>query len=232
MDFGDTLYAIGGILVFSLVIIALYRIIKESIGKRKREEQERIEFERKREESYRQYLLVKQQEKERIEKYEANKKSLADNWGVPDKTIVLGEYDLNKEIRAYSEKRIVSILGKDYGFSSIIECHLTDNSRVEKGETTITSTGTQKTDGGSMLGRAVVGGILAGGVGAAIGGATAKRDTESTSVVRQGSDTIHHDFTVWITVKDIANPLIQIPLGNNSIKANEIVSLMNAIIAS
>ena len=204
----------------------------ESIRKRKRDKQERDEFERKRDEEYHQRELEKQQEKERIRKFEAEKQALSLSRGIPDKTIILGEYDLTKEIRVYSDKRIVSVLGKDYDFSSILECHLTDNARVEKGETTITSTGTQTTDGGNMFERAVVGGILAGGVGAAIGGATAKRGTESTSIVRQNSDITHHDYTVWITVKDIANPLIQIHLGTDGSKANEIVSLMNVIIVS
>ncbi len=83
-----------------------------------------------------------------------------------------------------------------------------------------------------MLGRAVVGGLIAGGAGAIIGGATAKQNTSTTSVINQGTDVTRHNYTVWISVQDIANPMIQIPIGKDGAKVNEIVALMSAIIAS
>lgn len=233
---GEFLGTIAMIVVLS-VIAAIASVNSQSSKKDGKllgeSESERAKIEKEYEDAYfRAYEAQKKRRDEAQKRLEAKREELVLRMGVPDKTIILKENDLNQEIRAYASKRIITILGKDYDFSSIIECHLTDNTTVEKGETTISSTGTQKTNGGSMLGRAVVGGVLAGGVGAAIGGATARRNTESTSVVHQGMDKTHHDYVVWITVKDIAKPLIQLPLGKDGVKANEIVSLMNAIIAS
>ena len=173
---------------------------------------------------------AREQELKQSQYDEANLELLS-TMGEPDKTIVLGETDINKEIRVYSDKRKVNILGKDYDFSSILSCHCTDDSHVVKGQTTITTTGTSKTDNGNMLGRAVVGGLVAGGAGAIIGGSTAKQNTTSTSVVNQGKDITRHNYTVWISVKDIVNPMIQIPIGKDEAKANEIVALMTAIIS-
>ena len=89
-----------------------------------------------------------------------------------------------------------------------------------------------KTDNGNMLGRAVVGGLIAGGAGAIIGGSTADKNTTSISVIEQENDVTWHDYTVWITVKDLAKPMIQIRIGKNATLMNEIVALVNAIIAS
>ena len=66
-----------------------------------------------------------------------------------------------------------------YNFDDIIDFSLLDKQTViqhHSGSTAETNTST-----GSMIGRAVVGGVLTGGVGAAIGAATAKkRDNNPT----------------------------------------------------
>lgn len=168
----------------------------------------------------------------RKKKYEEDVRLLAEKYGNPDKLIVFAENDIDNEIRAYSSCGLVAIMGKEYGFSSILECKLTDNSTTEHGEVIITSTGSATTSNSSMIGRAVVGSLVAGPAGAIIGGSTAKQNTSSTSVVNQGDDTTRHDYTVWITIKDIANPMVKIHIGKDADKANEIVALMSAIIAS
>lgn len=77
-----------------------------------------------------------------------------------------------------------------------------------------------------MIGRAVVGGVLAGGAGAVIGGTTAAKDT--VTVATHANDTVIHDYTVVINVNSFSNPVVRIPLGKD--KVNEIVGLMNVII--
>ena len=185
-------------------------------------------------EKRRQAARLKRQEEQRvlelkIAQYEHDRKELAAEMGEPDKTIAIKDYDLNAEIRVYASQKKVVILGTEYDFSAILQCQFTDNARVEKGETTRVSDGTTKTNTGSMIGRAVVGGAIAGGAGALIGGSTASKGTTMTSVVKQGADVTKHDYTVWIYVKDIVNPMIQMHIGRDGAKVNEIVALMNAI---
>lgn len=63
----------------------------------------------------------------------------------------------------------VTILGREYAFSDIIDFTFVDNSYFRKiGGSSVTTT-----DSGSMLGRALVGGLLFGGVGAMNEGFTA-----------------------------------------------------------
>ena len=77
-----------------------------------------------------------------------------------------------------------------------------------------------------MAGRAVVGGILTGGAGAVIGGATAKK----TTVSKQSSDKVYHDYTILINVDSLSDPIIKIPMGSDGKTVNEIVAMMNVII--
>jgi hypothetical protein len=71
------------------------------------------------------------------------------------------------------------------------------------------------------------GGVLTGGVGAMVGGATAKKST----VVKQENDTLIHDYTVIINVNSLSEPIIRIPLGNDIDMVDDIVGLMNVIIS-
>lgn len=222
--FGIGFFVILGIFVIGMIVAG----ISESEKAQEREEKRKIWQEKVRIEKE---AAAKALEEKKAQ-YEADKQAAIEEWGEPDKTIIINEFDINGEIRAYADKKKVNILGKTYAFTDIIQCQFTDNASVIKGQTTITSTGTASTDSGSMLGRAVVGGLVAGGAGAIIGGSTAKKNTSTTSVVNQGTDVTKHDYTVWISVKNIANPMIQLHIGKDGTKVNEIVALMNAIIRS
>lgn len=221
--FGIMFFVILGIMVLIFVFGMINTSAELKEKAQRDEEQRRIREATKK--------IEKEQEQKRINKYNDDCAEIYSKMGEADKTIRIVNFDVNQEIRAYSKFNKVVILGKEYDFTSIIQCQLTDNASIEKGRTTITSQGTTKTNTGNMVGRAVVGGVLAGGAGAIIGGSTASKDTVTTSVVNQGSDITRHDYTVWITVKDIANPMIQIHIGRDGSKANEIVALMNAIIS-
>ena len=77
-----------------------------------------------------------------------------------------------------------------------------------------------------MLGRAAIGGILAGGTGAVVGGATAKRTTLSSG----SQSKVIHDFSVIITVNNIKSPNISIHIGNDEVALNKIVSTLTVIL--
>lgn len=165
------------------------------------------------------------------QEYKEQLKKVIQEFGIPDITIDIESYNVDKEIRAYSDISKIVILGQTYDFSSILSCNITDDCHTERGDTIITSQGTSEIDSGDFWGRAVVGGLVADDAGAILGGASASRNLTTTSIVEQEDDYICHNYTVWVYVKDIANPLIKISVGDDFEKANEIAALMNAIIA-
>lgn len=180
--------------------------------------------ERKEREEKRQLEKVrKQAEIERLTPiYNAEKGKLIEKYGEPDKTIVLEELNLSKEIIAFGKVNRIWPLGKDLPMRDIISCTFNDNQHIEKGKVSYET----KTNTGNMAKRAVVGGVLLGGTGAVIGGATANKNT----VVNQENDKIIHDYTVIININSLSDPIVRIPLGKDGTKVNEIVGLMNVII--
>ena len=104
-------------------------------------------------------------------------------------------------------------------FCSILGCSFSDNPQVKKGEVKYSST--TKTNNANMIGRAVFGGVLAGGT-------TAAKDT--VTVATHANDSVIHDYTVVINVNSFSNPVVRIPLGKDGAKVNEIVGLMNVVI--
>ena len=89
-----------------------------------------------------------------------------------------------------------------------------------------------KTSTGSMLGRALVGGVLLGPVGAVVGGATAKRKTEATPVYKTVyKDEVKIKYVVQITVNDLNNPVRSVMFGSRKEEALHLESMLNLIIA-
>lgn len=205
---------LGWILVAVFIVfgIVLASAIKD--GNKKEEERKRKQEERK---------AQKQTEIERKTPiYNTKKDELVSKYGQPDKTIILEELNLEKEIIAFGKVNRIWLLGKDLPMSDILSCTFNDNHRTIKGSVSYET----KTSTGNMAKRAVVGGVLTGGVGAVIGGATARKET----TVKQENDKIVHDYTIIININSLAEPIIKIPLGADGAKVNEIVGLMNVII--
>ena len=202
-----------------LIIMAITGGISGAIWQDRQKKKEREEQAEKR-------RLEKAQKQAEIEKqtpiYNAEKGKLIEKYGEPDKTIVLEELNLNKEIIAFGKVNRIWLLGKDLPMGDIMSCTFDDNQHVEKGKVSYET----KTNTGNMAKRAVVGGVLLGGTGAVIGGATAKKNT----VVNQENDKIIHDYTVIININSLSEPIIRIPLGKDGTKVNEIIGLMNVII--
>lgn len=175
--------------------------------------------------------LRRRQEKERqkakrekkTEIYDSSKQKLIDKYGQPDKTILLDEFDLTKEIMAFGRINRIWLLGMDLPMGDILSCTFSDDQRVKKGEVTYET----KTNTGNMAKRAVVGAVLSGSTGAVIGGTTAKKET----IVKQGDDKIIHNYTVIVNINSLSNPIVRIPLGDDGQTVNEIVGLLNVIIS-
>lgn len=178
-DYGPTLSKGGGFFLFNSIGI-IYAVKKNRIVD---SEYNKIvlaakdEMKRRREEKS---ALEKKQRDEHIEAL----------YGKDRTTIDLSNKYYTKQLIVSEEKELIRICEKDLTFSDILNFKVTDDSKdiytPAKYET--------KTDTGSMLGRAVVGGILTGGVGAVIGGATAKKQTIQTS---KQVHRISHDYRIY-----------------------------------
>ena len=123
----------------------------------------------------------------------------------------------------FGEARKIWICGTIYDFKDILGCSLSDNFYLEKGEVEYKT----KTSTGSMVGRAVVGCMLTGGVGAIVGGATASKKTE---VIPKGCDKTIHDYTVLINVNSLDEPVRHIPCKEDATLANDLIGLFNVIV--
>ena len=137
--------------------------------------------------------------------------------------MVISDLDLNSEIHVYESSKKVFILGKEYSFKDVISCTFSDNPRIVKGKITAVT----KSKNGNVIGRAIVGDVVAGPAGAIIGGTTAKKNTE---YIQEDDKTIH-DYTVIINMNSIAEPIIRIHTGEDGKLTNEIVGLMRVIIS-
>ena len=171
-----------------------------------------------------------------VEKYE-------NEFGKPDKTVdsFVGYKDLYgvvSQSRIYQKaKRFIIVTdNKLYviPFGKIIGYEL--NNLNQKGTPLHSATTTTiKTDTGDMIKRAVIGGIVAGGVGAIIGGTTAKKYQEQ-SEAQKLSDMMGRyiasipNYELTIQVDDIYSPTIKIPFESDKRNAEEFSAILNVII--
>ena len=232
----------GGIIVFICVFLFLVFYIAKRIRRADEEnyQQALAEIENENEERERKKELQRQKElqhEQLMRDYNNYLSNLKAKYGNCDKSIRLHSKtsDIPSEILVFGQSKYVVIENKEIPFSDILDCTLNDD--VKETETVKTyrgnSSATTKTNTGSMIGRSVAGGLLFGGVGAIVGGSTAKKDT----IIEHGTDTsihnreIKHNYTVAITVKDISSPVIYINVGSDTALKDEIVSLMKVIIS-
>lgn len=197
---------LGAIVVIFLImmVVASNESAKEEERKKQQREQQQAAFNAK------------------VAEYEASKKRFVEQNGEPDKTIVIEQYNLNSEISVYEDTKSIFILGKKYAFKDVVSCTFSDSPQTVHGKMTAVT----KSKNGSVIGRSIVGDVVAGPAGAVIGGTTAKKQTEFT----QGNDRTVHDYTVIINMDSISNPIIRIHTGEDGKLTNEIVGLMNVVI--
>ena len=215
LSFAMGWYGFAWALVGFFVLIAVVGI---TANKQEKEAAEKRALRRRQEEARQRAKL---EEKKKI--YDSSKQKLIDKYGQPDKTIVLGEYDLTKEIMAFGMINRIWLLGRDLPMGDILSCSFSDDQHIKKGEVTCET----KTNTSNMAKRAVVGAVISGSTGAVIGGATAKKET----IVKQGNDRIIHNYTVIVNVNSLSNPIVRIPLGEDGKTVNEIVGLLNVIVS-
>lgn len=212
-----TALALAGIIVYDLI---------ENHNKKKAAkeiERARIVYaeQKKREE------LIKQAESE----YETAWGNLISTYGDCSLDILLGSRQLNTSDHIYffEKGKIMVLKDEPIPFEKIIGFSLNDETKtILQNETTYTSTTTTST--GSMLGRAVVGGVLLGGVGALAGATTAKKETVSIPSSGQTTTTIKHKYSLYLNIDSISNPTRVIELGADTQKAHNLANVINVII--
>ena len=126
------------------------------------------------------------------------------------------------EIFVFEKPKKIIFGKKEYDFADILSCSMYDANHKDIPPAQVTRTNT-----GSMLGRAAVGGLTLGVAGAVVGAMTAK--TESTSSTAN-SDYIA-SYIVKIGVKSIEKPTLTLKFGSDKSKAEEVYALIQAIIA-
>lgn len=212
------------IIVILAVLFALSILIQKS---RNKEAQNRLALAKKKEQ---------EREQERQRYISANKAvfdSMIARLGASDTTIHLGdcedlrekpEHDLNKFVLVFERPQIIVINSKEYRFSDIIGYRLDSDAT----STTITSAyGNSSASTGSMLGRAFVGEIIGGDLGAAIGASTANRNI---SLNATSKTTTEHNYIIYLYLKSIDNPIIPIHIGRNRDMAHNLAGILNIII--
>lgn len=129
---------------------------------------------------------------------------------------------IDKSFLIFESSKTVFFEGNSYKFKDIISFEVFDNSKtIYSASSAISSTNT-----GSMLGRAAMGGILFGGIGAAIGGVTAKKEIQIS-----GSSTYTtHDYEIVITVNSLSTPTVKLSLLGQQDIVQEITSILLIIL--
>lgn len=162
------------------------------------------------------------------EEYESKIKSLESSYGELTKEIRYQNFksgynypQIDDMIYVFESTSIIMIDCKAISFKEILGFNVYDNSTViYSGQTAVTKSST-----GSSLGRAVVGGVLLGGVGAIIGGTTGKKET----VLSEQTSSVNHSYTIVININDLTTPLIKLSLGDRQELVQEISSILTII---
>lgn len=205
------------ILVIALLVTIIV-LVRRHDKKKEQEDEERDRIRWRNREQWR--------EKQEDE-YNTQRTKLIDRLGECVLDIDLGdyeEYDVNTHVMLFESSQIIRIKAQEYKFSDILGYSLVDDATSE---TITTSTGTAKTSTGSMLGRAVVGGVLTGGLGAVAGAATAKKNISDNAT---SQTTTMHNYTLYINVNSLQEPIISLNLGNDVSIAQQLAGAVNVII--
>lgn len=174
-----------------------------------------------------------EEEKKRQEEaaFTAKMDSLVASYGQCTSDIYLWGKNTNLEnhILIFEEGSMLVVKGEEIPFSKVLGFALNDDTETIVQNTT-QYTSTTKTSTGSMLGRAVVGGVLLGGVGALAGVSTAKKETTTVPTIGSSTSTTKHHYVLYLQLDDLSNPTLEIKLGSDTKKAQSVASIFNIII--
>ena len=159
--------------------------------------------------------------------YNEYKKQLADKYGTATRIILGAQHDgglikHDDDIFIFEEPKIIILGKKEYNFADILSCSIYDENRKDIPPTQVTRTNT-----GSLLGRAAVGGLTLGVAGAVVGAITAKTESKSTI----DGEIYTPSYIVKLGIKSIENPTLTLKYGNDKNGAENVYAVIQAIIA-
>jgi len=207
-------------------LLIIFAVIAFFVAKKGYKNIKKEEAEKKAKQKAEDERRAKKQE-EIDKRHEEYKKQLIDKFGPITRIIsnnlcnldFIKHYD---DIFVFEKPKKIIIDKKELDFCDILSCSLYDENRKDVPPTQVTRTNT-----GSMLGRAAVGGLTLGVAGAVVGAITAK--TESTSSTANSNYIA--SYVVKVGVKSIEKPTMTLKYGSDKSKAEEVYALMQAIIA-
>lgn len=186
--------------IWGAIVIGVTAAISQAVSnsdKRAEREEERKELQKKKE-----LEDQKRREKEELEKEERIKEYGEISYEYQSKCPF-------SKIEVYEVAKVVYLkYGEEtwtFNFSDIIKVDIYEDGRISS--STTSTSGTSKAKTSSMIGRAAVGGVLLGGAGAVIGGATGKRELGETSTTKTQEVVI---YSMVITINNLSMPTIQI----------------------
>ena len=223
-------------LIWIVAILLAVLVIKAMCDQGRGKNQKKQETQEEKEARLRSYK--EDLEKRRIQrqaKYDARVKEFSDKYGTcnVDLCVKYNADSIESHIYVHDKSSMLILLGEEIPYNKIVGCSLVEVPEVtKKAVTEMTEETVSKTSTGSMLGRALIGGVLLGPVGAVVGGATAKRKTESNPVYKTVyKDEVKIKYVVQITVNDLSNPMRSVMFGSRKDEALHLESMINLIIA-
>ncbi len=208
--------------VFSFILFVILNFVEVPESKKEKEAREAMLDDWKQEHERKKIIYNKQ-----LEKYvNSFGKVSKEIFFYDSERIDIIDPEITDRVFIFEDKSIIILNGKPINFKDIIAFKLTDDEHIiyQNSETTFkTSTST-----GSIIGRAIIGGVLLGGVGAIIGGATAKKNT--TTISTPQNSIVYHDYKIYITINSLTDPQIVLELDYHENAINEIVSVLSIIL--
>lgn len=146
--------------------------------------------------------------------------------GHPEKIVLPLNNRLQNGFIVFPQTQSIYVASQVIPFNQLVGCEIKD-------ETYTTITGTKeevtRSSNGSTVGRAIVGGLIAGPAGAIIGGTTSKKKTE---IIDNTKTITHHHYYAVINLASAANPIITVDCGECTAKmAEEIKAIVTAIVS-
>jgi len=168
-------------------------------------------------------------EETRVKQKQSEDESIMDalvpQFGKPDRTFRILDDSVKNSFMLFSGGKVFYYGGQVVPFNHVIGCEITDDSY-----TTVSGTKQEVTrsSNGNVVGRALVGGLIAGPAGAIIGGVTSKKETE---VIDNTQSVIHHHYYVIIRLSNTQQPILKVDCSVFGDIAEEIKGLVLGLLA-
>lgn len=141
--------------------------------------------------------------------------------------LVRGRHDLictDSYMYVFEDSRMLVLAGESIPFSKVVSYTLADDPHTHSVQVGESQTDTS-TD--SMMGRALVGGMLFGSKGAMVGASTASKTTEVVTTTKQ---TVTHSYKIYLGLDDLSNPQRILNFGEDEKSANKATIIFDIIL--